>query len=141
MHSTVQSHLVMSLVMSDEVSLRIAVDLGYDLGDPFAVRFTFHLPGDTPVTWYFARELLVDGVSRPAGDGDVHIHPVGTELAEVCLVLRSPDGAARLVAPAPPLIAFLADTDRAVPLGREQTAVELDAQLALILSRGRESAG
>ncbi|MFD9124496.1 SsgA family sporulation/cell division regulator [Kitasatospora sp. NPDC059571] len=141
MHGTVQSHLVMSLVMSDEISLRIGVDLGYETDDPFAVRFTFHLPGDTPVTWYFARELLVDGVSRPTGEGDVHIHPLGAELGEVCLVLRSPDGAARLIAPAPPLIAFLARTDRLVPLGREQTEVELDAQLALILSRGRESAG
>ena len=103
MHSsTVQGHLVMDLVAGDELSVRIAVDLGYDTEDPYAVRFTFHLPGDTPVTWYFARELLVDGISRPAGEGDVHIHPIGEDLTEIGVVLRSPDGDATLHAPAPP---------------------------------------
>ncbi|GJF29404.1 SsgA family sporulation/cell division regulator [Kitasatospora sp. NBC_01539] len=142
MHSsTVQGHVVMHLVAAGELSLRIAVDLGYDPEDPYAVRFTFHLPGDTPVTWYFARELLVEGISRPAGEGDVHLHPVGEDLTEVCVVLRSPDGDATLRAPAPPLIAFLARTDRLVPMGKEESQVELEAQLDLILSGGCESTG
>lgn len=142
MHSsTVQGHVVMSLVAAGELSLRIAVDLGYDPEDPYAVRFTFHLPGDTPVTWYFARELLVEGIGRPAGEGDVHLHPVGEEMAEVCIVLRSPDGDATLRSPAAPLVAFLARTDRIVPMGEEQGQVELEAQLDLILSGGCENAG
>ncbi|MCU7823611.1 SsgA family sporulation/cell division regulator [Kitasatospora sp. DSM 101779] len=142
MHSsTVQGHVVMSLVAGDELSVSIAVDLGYDTDDPYAVRFTFHLPGDTPVTWYFARELLVDGISRPAGEGDVHIHPIGEDLTEIGVVLRSPDGDATLHAPAPPLIAFLARTDRLVPMGQEESEVELEAQLDLILSGGCENAG
>ncbi|MEU0144187.1 SsgA family sporulation/cell division regulator, partial [Streptomyces albidoflavus] len=32
-----------------------------------AVRLTFHLPGDAPVTWVFGRELLVEGVLDAAG--------------------------------------------------------------------------
>ncbi|MET9396222.1 SsgA family sporulation/cell division regulator [Kitasatospora sp. NPDC002965] len=139
-HSTVQGHLMMNLVVSHELSFRIVVDLAYDPVDPYAVRFTFHLPGDEPVTWVFARELLLDGIGRPAGEGDVHIHPAGGELAEVCIVLHSPEGAAVLRSPAPPLVAFLTRTDRLVPMGQEVTAGELDAQLALIL-RGRENAG
>ncbi|WP_327679136.1 SsgA family sporulation/cell division regulator [Kitasatospora sp. NBC_00458] len=139
-HSTVQGHLMMNLVVSHELSFRIVVDLGYDPADPYAIRFTFHLPGDEPVTWVFARELLLDGIGRPAGEGDVHIHPVGGELAEVCVVLHSPEGDAVLRASAPPLVAFLARTDRLVPMGQEATAGELDAQLALIL-RGHENAG
>src|SRR5690349_12653864 len=71
MHSTVQGHVVMNLVVSNELSFRIVVDLEYDPSDPYAVRFTFHLPGDAPVTWVFARELLLDGISRPTGEGDV----------------------------------------------------------------------
>ncbi|MFJ2862874.1 SsgA family sporulation/cell division regulator [Kitasatospora sp. NPDC087314] len=138
--STVQGHLVMNLVVSHELSFRIVVDLEYDPGDPYALRFTFHLPGDEPVTWVFARELLLDGFSRPSGEGDVHIHPVGGELAEVCVVLHSPDGDALLRAPVPPLIAFLTRTDRLVPMGQEITGRELDAQLADIL-RGCENAG
>ncbi|MER5861818.1 SsgA family sporulation/cell division regulator [Kitasatospora sp. NPDC002040] len=141
MHSTVQGHVVMNLVVSHELSFRIVVDLDYDPADPFAVRFTFHLPGDEPVTWVFARELLLDGISRPTGEGDVHIHPVGEELSEVCIVLHSPDGDARLSASAPPLIAFLARTDRLLPMGQELTGSELDDQLAAILSRGCENLG
>ncbi|WP_457032091.1 SsgA family sporulation/cell division regulator [Kitasatospora sp. P5_F3] len=141
MHSTVQGHAVMNLVVSQELSFRIVVDLDYDPVDPFAVRCTFHLPGDEPVTWVFARELLLDGISRPTGEGDVHIHPVGEELSEVCIVLHSPDGDALLRASAPPLIAFLARTDRLVPMGQELTGRELDVQLADILSRGCENLG
>jgi len=144
MHSTVQAHMVMHLVVSNELSFRIVVDLEYDADDPYAVRFTFHLPGDEPVTWVFARELLVDGISRPTGEGDVHIHPVGEDLAEVCIVLHSPGGDALLRAAAPPLIAFLARTDRLVPMGQELalSGGELDAKLASILSApGCENAG
>ncbi|KJK55987.1 SsgA family sporulation/cell division regulator [Saccharothrix sp. ST-888] len=136
MHSTVQGHVVMNLVVSNELSFRIVVDLEYDPVDPYAIRLTFHLPGDAPVTWVFARELLLDGISGPAGEGDVHIHPVGEELSEVCIMLRSPEGDALLRASSPPLIAFLAGTDRLVPMGEERTGGDLDAQLALILSPG-----
>ncbi|WP_354641626.1 SsgA family sporulation/cell division regulator [Kitasatospora camelliae] len=134
MHSTVQGHMVMHLVASSELAFRILVDLEYQADDPYAVRFTFHLPGDAPVAWVFARELLVDGISHPTGEGDVHIHPVGEDLSEVCVVLRSPEGDATLRASVPPLIAFLARTDRLVPMGQELTDGELDAQLAGILS-------
>ncbi|MDH6127592.1 SsgA family sporulation/cell division regulator [Kitasatospora sp. GP82] len=141
MHSTVQGHVVMNLVVSSELSFRIVVDLDYDPVDPYAIRFTFHLPGDAPVTWVFARELLLDGISRPTGEGDVHIRPVGEELSEVRVVLRSPDGDALLRTSAPPLIAFLARTDRLVPMGQEFTGGDLDEQLALILGSGCENAG
>ncbi|GGV00145.1 MULTISPECIES: SsgA family sporulation/cell division regulator [Kitasatospora] len=141
MHSTVQGHVVMNLVVSNELSFRIVVDLEYDPSDPYAVRFTFHLPGDAPVTWVFARELLLDGISRPTGEGDVHIHPVGgEELSDVCIVLHSPEGDALLRASAPPLIAFLTRADRLVPMGEELTGGELEAELADIL-KGCENAG
>ncbi|MFD8755058.1 SsgA family sporulation/cell division regulator [Kitasatospora sp. NPDC059577] len=139
-HSTVQDHLVMNLVVSHELSLRIMVDAAYEAGDPYAVRFTFHLPGNAPVTWFFARELLLDGIGGPAGEGDVHVRPDDADPTEVRVVLRSPDGDAVLRAPAASLAAFLARTDRLVPVGRELDGRELDAELANIL-RGRENAG
>ncbi|MFD8479147.1 SsgA family sporulation/cell division regulator [Kitasatospora sp. NPDC059673] len=142
MHSTVQAHMAMRLVVSSELSFRVLVDMEYHGGDPFAVRFTFHLPGDEPVTWVFARELLVDGLGLASGEGDVHIHPVGEDLAEVGLVLRSPEGDARMRAEAAPLLAFLARTDLVVPLGQETTGGDLDQELASILSTtGHENAG
>lgn len=142
MHNTVRAHMAMHLVVSSELSFRVVVDLDYDGGDPFAVRFTFHLPGDEPVTWVFARELLVDGLSRASGEGDVHLQPLGEDLSEVDLVLRSPEGDARVRAAAPPLLAFLARTDVVVPMGQEVASGDLDQELADILSTtGHENAG
>ncbi|MGA5817101.1 SsgA family sporulation/cell division regulator [Kitasatospora sp. NPDC094028] len=131
--TTVQEHQVMGLVLSPELSLGLVVDLEYDPGDPYAVRFTFHLPGEPPVVWVFARELLLDGLGRPAGEGDVRIEPVGEDRAEVYVTLCSPGGEARLRSAAAPLVAFLARTDRLVPMGREAAGRELDARLADIL--------
>ncbi|MFJ5922782.1 SsgA family sporulation/cell division regulator [Kitasatospora sp. NPDC092948] len=134
--------MAMHLVVSSELSFRIVVDLDYDGDDPFAVRFTFRLPGDEPVTWVFARDLLVDGLSRPSGEGDVHLRPLGEDLGEVDLLLRSPDGDARMRAAAAPLLAFLARTDLVVPMGQEAAAGDLDQELADILSTtGHENAG
>ncbi|MFJ7245707.1 SsgA family sporulation/cell division regulator [Kitasatospora sp. NPDC098652] len=132
-HSTVQGHLAMNLVVSPELSFPIVVDLGYEAGDPYAVRFTFHLPGDAPVTWVFARELLLDGLGGPSGEGDVRIGPLGGEPAEVSIALCSPNGHAVLHARAAALAAFLARADRLVPVGRESIGKELDAELADIL--------
>ncbi|PYC76857.1 SsgA family sporulation/cell division regulator [Streptomyces tateyamensis] len=136
MHSTVQGHVVMNLVVSRELSFRLVVDLEYDPTDPYAVRLTFHLPGDVPVSWVFGRELLLDGISRPTGEGDVRIRPVGEELSEVGILLCSPDGVAQLRCAAPPLAAFLARADRLVPMGRELAEAALEAKLADILSGG-----
>lgn len=69
----------MSFLVSEELSFRIPVELRYEVGDPYAIRMTFHLPGDAPVTWAFGRELLLDGLNSPSGDGDVHIGPTEPE--------------------------------------------------------------
>ncbi|MEU6968117.1 SsgA family sporulation/cell division regulator [Kitasatospora aureofaciens] len=132
-HSTVQGRLVMNLVVSPELSFGIVADLAYEPTDPYAVRFAFNLPGDAPVTWVFARELLLDGLGGPSGEGDVHIHPLDGEPSEVRIALHSPHGDAVLHAPAAPLIAFLARTDRLVPMGQERIGRELDVRLAEIL--------
>ncbi|MFJ1753649.1 SsgA family sporulation/cell division regulator [Kitasatospora sp. NPDC088134] len=134
MHNTVRASTTMHLVVSSELSFRIVVDLDYDGADPFAVRFTFHLPGDEPVAWVFARELLVDGLGRPSGEGDVRIEPIGDDLAEAALLLRSPEGDALMHTAVPPLLAFLARTDRVVPMGQELAGDDLDQELAGILS-------
>ncbi|MFF0414517.1 SsgA family sporulation/cell division regulator [Kitasatospora sp. NPDC004745] len=138
--STVQTHLEMSLVVSRELSLRVLADLEYRAADPYAVRLTFHLSGDDPVTWVFARGLLLHGLGRPCGEGDVRVHPADGDPDELRIVLRSPEGAAVLRAAVAPVLAFLAGTERLVPTGRETAGRELDAQLAAILG-GRENAG
>jgi hypothetical protein len=138
MQSLVKGQLVMSLLVSDDLAFDTHVELVYDPSDPFAVRLTFHLPGDPPVTWVFGRELLLDGITRPTGEGDVRVVPVpGTDedFMDVCIELHSPDGMAVLRSPAIPLISFLGRTDRVLPMGQEHTAADLDRQLELILGR------
>ncbi|MCX2967929.1 SsgA family sporulation/cell division regulator [Streptomyces sp. TRM70308] len=135
MNGTVQAQVMMSFLASDELSFRIPVDLVYEAADPYAVSFTFGLPGDEPVTWVFGRELLVDGVSRPAGEGDVHIAPVSPEcLADLHIRLQVGAESALLRVSAPPLVAFLDRTDRVVPLGHEPQCADLDAELDRILA-------
>ncbi|WP_175411379.1 SsgA family sporulation/cell division regulator [Streptomyces sp. TRM64462] len=136
MRESVQAEVLMSFVVSEELSFRIPVELGYETRDPFAVRMTFHLPGDAPVTWTFGRELLVDGINEPAGEGDVRIEPAcPDELSDVSIRLRVGVDQAVFRASAPPLVAFLDRTDRLVPLGQESTLGDFDDDLDEALGR------
>ncbi|MFM9612589.1 SsgA family sporulation/cell division regulator [Streptomyces sp. V2] len=141
---TVQAEVMMSFLVSEELSFRIPVELEYESDDPYAVRLTFHLPGDAPVTWTFGRELLVDGVGRPCGEGDVRVAPTDPEsLGEVLIRLQVGADQAVFRSSAAPLIAFLDRTDRVVPLGQEGAFADFDAHLDEALGRilAEESAG
>lgn len=127
---------MMSFLVSEELSFRIPVELRYETCDPYAVRLTFHLPGDAPVTWAFGRELLIDGVGRPCGEGDVHIAPADAEvLGEVLIRLQVGCDQALFRSSAPPLVAFLDRTDKLVPLGQESALADFDAHLDEALDR------
>ncbi|GAA2486765.1 SsgA family sporulation/cell division regulator [Streptomyces gobitricini] len=144
MRESVQAEVLMSFVVSEELSFRIPVELGYETRDPFAVRMTFHLPGDAPVTWAFGRELLLDGINGPSGDGDVHISPTGLEdLSDVSIRLQVGADRALFRSSAPPLVAFLDRTDKLVPLGQERTLGDFEEHLEEALGRilAEENAG
>ncbi|MFB7630717.1 SsgA family sporulation/cell division regulator [Streptomyces sp. NPDC056149] len=135
MNDTVQAEVIMSFLVSEELSFRIPVELDFDSGDPYAVRLTFDLPGDAPVTWVFGRELLLDGLNHPAGEGDVRVEPASPErLSDVYISLQVGPERALFRASAPPLIAFLDRTDRIVPLGKEEVCDTLEATLDRILA-------
>jgi hypothetical protein len=92
------------------------------------------------VHWSFARELLVDGLFRPCGHGDVRVWPTRTATgAVVCLALSSPDGDALLQAPALVVSAWLERTLRAVPQGREGALLGLEEGLHALLSQERDA--
>ncbi|XVV39339.1 SsgA family sporulation/cell division regulator [Streptomyces sp. CA-100214] len=55
------------LVMSDEYSLPAPQTCGNDTADPYAVHAAFHTGARGTVTWVFARDLLTEGLHRPAG--------------------------------------------------------------------------
>jgi hypothetical protein len=136
MRESVQAEVMMSFLVSEELSFRIPVELRYETCDPYAVRLTFHLPGDAPVTWTFGRELLIDGVGRPCGEGDVHVSPAEPDsLTEVLIRLQVGRDQALFRSSTAPLIAFLDRTDKLVPLGQEGSLADFDAHLDDALDR------
>ncbi|WP_407552776.1 SsgA family sporulation/cell division regulator [Streptomyces sp. Pv4-95] len=135
MHTVVERELELGLVLSPERSIPVPARLTYRTDDPYAVHVTFHIGSDTPVDWTFARELLVEGVFRQCGHGDVRIWPTKQDgRSLVCMVLSSPDGDALLEAPAAAVSAWLERTLRAVPPGSEQDHLSLDQGLSELLA-------
>ncbi|PVE13795.1 SsgA family sporulation/cell division regulator [Streptomyces scopuliridis] len=135
MHTVVERELELNLVLSPERSIPVPARLVYRTDDPYAVHITFHIGSDNPVNWTFARELLVEGVFRPCGHGDVRIWPtkVGGRTV-LCVALSSPDGDALLEAPCAAVSAWLERTLRIVPPGTESEQLGLDDGLARLLA-------
>ncbi|MFF9451336.1 SsgA family sporulation/cell division regulator [Streptomyces flaveolus] len=137
MHTTVvERELELRLILSPEYGVPVPARLTYLADDPYAVHITFHIDSGHPVHWTFARELLVEGVFRPCGHGDVRVWPSKAEGRSVVLMaLSSPDGDALLEAPSARVSAWLERTLRAVPPGSEGARLGLDDWLAGLLAR------
>ncbi|MCX5390966.1 SsgA family sporulation/cell division regulator [Streptomyces sp. NBC_00094] len=134
-NTTVERELELKLVLSPERAVPVPARLAYRTDDPYAVHITFHVGTDHPVNWTFARELLVEGVFRACGHGDVRIWPTKVEGRSVVLMaLSSPDGDALLEAPSAQVSAWLERTLRAVPPGTESERLGMDEGLAEILA-------
>ncbi|GGT90999.1 MULTISPECIES: SsgA family sporulation/cell division regulator [Streptomyces] len=134
-NTVVERELELKLVLSPERSIPVPARLGYRTDDPYAVHITFHTGSDHPVNWTFARELLVEGVFRPCGHGDVRIRPTEVDGRGVVLMaLSSPDGDALLEAPSAQVSAWLERTLRVVPPGTESEQLGIDDGLAGLLA-------
>ncbi|KWT63014.1 sporulation protein SsgA [Streptomyces albus subsp. albus] len=135
MHTVVERELELGLVLSPERSIPVPARLTYRTDDPYAVHVTFHIGSDAPVNWTFARELLVEGVFRPCGNGDVRVWPTKVDgRSVVCMALSSPDGDALLEAPAAAVSAWLERTLRVVPPGSEHEHLGLDKGLSALFA-------
>lgn len=131
----VERELELKLVLSPERSIPVPARLTYRTDDPFAVHVAFHIGSESPVHWTFARELLVEGVFRPCGHGDVRIWP--TKVAGrsvICVALTSPDGNALLEVPSAAVAAWVERTLRVVPPGTESDRLGMDEALAELLA-------
>src|SRR6185312_15795979 len=90
--------------------------LSYSPDTPHCVEVTFDLGGDhATVMWNLGRELLRDGLSGPAGMGDVQIEPTDVPSHTLRLRLDSLHGTAELSLPGQALGDFLRRTAKAVP--------------------------
>jgi hypothetical protein len=113
--------------------------LSYEVGDPFAVRIAFGEAGEASedgITWLVGRELLAAGLERPVGDGDVRLWPARTDGDVLYLHLRAPSGEALFELSRATVSAFLQRTEALVPPGQETAALDVDEELALLLSGG-----
>ncbi|MET7637690.1 SsgA family sporulation/cell division regulator [Streptomyces sp. NPDC005438] len=134
MSKVIQSELELVLVLSPESSVKVPARLTYRVEEPFAVQVTFHTTSRQPVHWTFARELLIEGVFRPSGAGDVRVWPARERARELLfLALSSPEGDALLELPMMEVSRWLERTLRAVPAGTESDHLGLDEALNALL--------
>ncbi len=112
----------------------IEAELRYSQTDPYAVSVVF-LQGENEVAWVFGRDLLIRGVSEPAGHGDVQVFPSldPDGRGVVGLMLYSPAGQALVHASAKDVLEFLADSTRVVWPGTEGEYLDADDAIAALL--------
>ncbi|MFF8837184.1 SsgA family sporulation/cell division regulator [Streptomyces sp. NPDC015130] len=127
---SVQARLVASAPRMETVP----ATLRYDREDPYAVSMAFPPPATlegVEVSWAFARELLVQGVDRPAGVGDVRLRPYGYDRTVV--EFHAPEGVAMVHVRTSELRRFLARSEHLVPAGSERDYLDWDHDLAELL--------
>ncbi|MET9400441.1 SsgA family sporulation/cell division regulator [Kitasatospora sp. NPDC002965] len=104
---------------------RVLLELRYDTGDPFAMSVGFGaeaaLDPEGRLCWTAARELFGQGLSAPAGRGDLRVRP--WQPGTVGVEFHGDDGWAILVLGADDLTAFLRRTWQAVPPGTEHLLI------------------
>ncbi|MEO7195358.1 MAG: SsgA family sporulation/cell division regulator [Pseudonocardiaceae bacterium] len=116
-----------------EAAAPVVTRWNYCTDDPFAVTVEIQTRGNRFVDWVLARDLLVAGLSAPAGIGDVRVRPATMGEWEVILVeIRSPDGHAVLEVDRDLLREFVEATIDVIPLGNETLAIDIDAEIAKI---------
>ncbi|MGI5404388.1 SsgA family sporulation/cell division regulator [Streptomyces sp. CA-135486] len=128
-HRTVEREVVCQFVLEAGRTVPVAARLVYRTEDPYAVHLAFHTDTDDPVDWCFARDLLIEGLFHPTGEGDVRIWPGRTPRTcdFVYLLLAAPEGNALLQAPALAVSAWTERTLRLVPPGAEVLQPPVDA--------------
>lgn len=131
----VTTELELRLVVADGPTLPVTATLRYAAADPWAVRIHFQTGEDGEgVEWLFARQLLTDGVTRPAGQGDVRVWPAPDARDRVVhLKMASPSGSALFELDRDDVAGFLQQTYRVVATGGEDRVIDLDVELRELL--------
>jgi hypothetical protein len=105
----------------------------YSAYDPFAVSLAVRTRQDRWVEWLVGRELVVDGLDAPAGEGDVRMRPISVQGYDIVEIeIRSHDGRAVLEVDRDLLRTFVEATLAMVALGDEADRMDLDGEIARI---------
>ena len=134
---SVRGQIVMHRVNRSGATLIVETTLDYTAADPYAVTAAFLDPTGA-VLWRLSRDLLVEGMVRPSGEGDVRMSPSRTSDGRSMIVieLHSPEGAVALWAPAEALHAFLQAACTEVPQGHEADHLDIDLVIAALMGLG-----
>jgi len=133
MDTSIEQPAPARLITAENEELPVPATLRYSSADPLAVCVDFppevSLDGQG-VTWTFARTLLEEGLSGPAGGGDVHIWPCGRDITVV--EFHSPYGLALLQFDTPTLRRFLLRTFTVVGAGQEDLGETVERGLSAL---------
>ncbi|MCH0541693.1 SsgA family sporulation/cell division regulator [Streptomyces sp. MUM 203J] len=138
MSTVIEQAVEARLVASAPRMETVPATLRYDRRDPFAVRMSFPAAAaleGVEVVWEFSRELLLAGLRRPAGSGDVRVRPWGRDRA--VLEFHVPEGVAMVQVCRSELWRFAQRTLQVVPVGFEHLYLDLDHDLARLLRDAR----
>jgi Streptomyces sporulation and cell division protein, SsgA len=132
---TVTQPVTLELIDPTGAVTPLEAELHYDARDPYAVTTVF-MTGASQVRWTFGRDLLIEGLYEPSGDGDVHVWPCLSSdgSAVVIIELCSPDGELLVQASSRSVTRFVQAMLASVPDGQESSFVNFDDELAQILS-------
>jgi hypothetical protein len=123
--TTVSTMAVQIATVEADQDHDLSAELSYNPADPWAVSMTLSSVTG-PVTWIFARDLLIEGQYEPTGDGDVHVWPCLSPSGEAVVIveLDSPAGETLLQFPTRTVGDFVSAALETVPLGSEQTDID-----------------
>lgn len=129
---SVAREIEMRILLADGGSLPLQCALSYSVSDPYAVTAAFR-SGDGVVSWVFARELLLDAMAGPVGEGDIRL---SVHEGVLRMQLSSPAGEATMEGPIAAVRDFLEASLGLLPLGYEWQYMNFDTELAEILDGG-----
>lgn len=134
--TAVTAELSLRMVVDSDATIEVPCSLEYRSEEPYAVHATFRT-GAADIEWMFARDLLLEGLQRPSGEGDVVIWPENAGASPLVLMaLNSPSGQAVLECDRPLVELFLRRTFGIVPVGEESQATDVDGWIHAILGEG-----
>ncbi len=127
--------LLLELIDPSGVVAPLETELTYDPADPLAVSATFSTVAGR-VRWTFGRDLLIEGLLEPVGDGDVHVWPcVDNDGNNVVIIeLCSPDGEALVQGRTGDIARFVERMTGSVAHGAESGLVDVDGAIAAIFA-------
>jgi hypothetical protein len=101
----------------------------YDPSEPYAITIAFATERGRWVEWVFARDLLIDGLTEPAGEGDFRVSP-DADPDLLVLEIFAPSGSAAFTLERDDTEDFLERTLEQVPAGTEGAHFNVDRLLA-----------